>query len=135
MTGELLEFVRDDWDTLYLFKEHFGKREFEKHGVNEDEYCALGADAACLELMIQDPEFHLERIRISRSLNDKQITGFLLHLSVLLIGAGVLPWKITVKGGVCAIAVGDGRRRALERALDGDLCAARECPARGGRSC
>ena len=26
-------------------------------------------------------------------------------------------------------------RRALGRALDGDLCAARGCPARGGRSC
>ena len=62
VTGELLEFVRDDWDTLYIFKEHFGKREFEKHGVNEDEHCALCADAACLKLMIQDPEFHLERI-------------------------------------------------------------------------
>ena len=38
----------------------------------------------------------------------------------------VLPGKISVRGGACAIA----QRRALGRALDGDLCAARECPAR-----
>jgi hypothetical protein len=49
--------------------------------------------------------------------------------SVLLIGAEVLPWKISVKGGACAIASATRPRRAL----DGDLCAARGCPARGGR--
>ena len=41
----------------------------------------------------------------------------------------VLPWKISVWGGACAI-----RRMCRRRALDGDLCAARDCPARGGRS-
>jgi len=41
----------------------------------------------------------------------------------------VLPWKISVWGGACAI--GDA---SAASALDGDLCAARECPARGGRS-
>jgi hypothetical protein len=42
----------------------------------------------------------------------------------------VLSWKISVWGGACAI-----RRTRRRRALDGDLCAARECPARGGRPC
>jgi hypothetical protein len=49
--------VRDGWQTLYAFKRHFDKYEFEKYGVNKDEYCAIGADAACLELIIQGPEF------------------------------------------------------------------------------
>jgi hypothetical protein len=61
-TRDLLEIVHDGWNTLYLFKRHFGKYEFEKYGVTKDEYCAIGADACCLELMIQGPEFHLERI-------------------------------------------------------------------------
>ena len=47
---------------IYTFKKHFGKYEFDKYGVDGDEYCKLGTDAACLELMIQGPEFHLERI-------------------------------------------------------------------------
>src|SRR6266699_1550263 len=40
---------------------------------------------------------------------------------VLLIGAGVLPWKISVKGGACAIAVGDAPLGApLTVSLRGD---------------
>jgi hypothetical protein len=58
----LLEAVGEGWDTLYVFKEHFGKSVLEKHGVDEDQYCPLGAGAACLELMIQGPAFHLGRI-------------------------------------------------------------------------
>ena len=41
----------------------------------------------------------------------------------------VSPWKITVKGGACAIACD----ASVASALDGDLCAARGCLPRGGR--
>jgi hypothetical protein len=61
-TRNLLEAVHDAWYTLHTSKEHFEKWEFEREGVNENEYCALGADAACLEMIIQGPEFHLDRI-------------------------------------------------------------------------
>ncbi len=47
---------------------------------------------------------------------------------VLLIGAGACRGRS--QSGV-ALAPSEGR--ALGRALDGDLCSARECPARGGR--
>jgi hypothetical protein len=40
-----------------------------------------------------------------------------------------LPWKITVQSG----AKRRPKDASAASALDGDLCAARECPARGGR--
>ena len=40
-----------------------------------------------------------------------------------------LPWKITVQSG----AKRRPKDASVASALDGDLCAARECPARGGR--
>jgi hypothetical protein len=47
---------------------------------------------------------------------------------VLLIGAGSCRERSASRVCDCA-----SNRRALGRALDGDLCSARECPARGGR--
>jgi hypothetical protein len=44
-----------------------------------------------------------------------------------------LPWKISVKGGACAIAPHRASDGALGCALDGDLCAATGCRARGGQ--
>ena len=54
--------MNDAWETLYVFKRNFGKHELEAQGVDEDEYCDLGAGAAYLEMVIQGPEFHLERV-------------------------------------------------------------------------
>ena len=55
-------------------------------------------------------------------------SGFDRLCSVRLVGAG------TCRGrSVSRVALAPSRRDALGRALDGDLCAARECPARGGR--
>ena len=50
--------------------------------------------------------------------------------SVLPIGAGVLPWKISVRSG----AERHPKDASAASALDGDLGAAAECPARGGRT-
>ena len=41
----------------------------------------------------------------------------------------ILPWKITVRSG----AQRHPKDASVASALDGDLCAATECPARGGR--
>jgi hypothetical protein len=58
------------------------------------------------------------------------VTSSCSDSAVLLIGAEVLPRKISVKGGACAIARSDAPAGS---ALDGDLCAATGCLARGGR--